>query len=133
MMQSIPRLWQCASVFLLFRLPMQAFTVFLVFYYFGKPLLLELVWPSPPHEPVQPCRFKFVGARTSDLFRSSLFVLVLPYVLLGIARLLQALSSTFAQLSNCIPHQNAAAALFVECIFWGFSVISAHSYVQLKR
>jgi hypothetical protein len=49
-MQSRARLSQCAAIFLLFCLPIEVFTVFLVFYYFGKTLFLELIWLSRPHD-----------------------------------------------------------------------------------
>ena len=120
-MQPIARLLQCALILLLFCLPFQAFTVFLGLYYFGKTLFLELVWPTPPDEP-RP--FRLIGTRTSDLFRSSLFVLVLPYLLLGIALFLQASSSIFARLSTHIPYRNAAASFSVECVLQASSLIS---------
>jgi len=129
-MQSIARLSQCALIFLLFCLPIQAFTVFLILYYFGKTLFLELVWSSVPDEP-RP--FRPVRIRTSDLFRSSLFVLVLPYLLLGIALFLQASSSMFAQLSKHIPYQNAAASFFVECVLQASSLISHVPFAQFRN
>jgi len=128
MTQLSTRVLQCAFIFLLFSLPNQAFTLFLVFYYCGKHFFLELVFPSEG-VPLRP----FSSFVASDLLRSSLFVLALPYVLLGIALLLQASSSTVAEVSNLIPYRNASAAILAECILLACSCISTLPYVPLEH
>jgi len=131
-MHSSACLSHCAYIFLLFCLPIHAFAVFLVFYYFAKTIFLAFACPSLETVHMGPSR-KLATPRASDLFRSSLLVLLLPYMLFGIAFLLQASSSTLAHLSDRIPYQNAGAAFIVECSLRAFSWIRARPKVSLEQ
>src|SRR5271170_1332194 len=112
-MPSLPHLSGHVSLFLLFfltTLPLGALSVFLILY-FGKNFLRTIVWPHPLDHQDRP-----IIPRTSDLFRSSLLLLILPYLLSGVAFLLQASSSSLIHLSNRIPYQNAAVTFALECV-----------------
>jgi len=111
-------------LFFLTRLPRNAFSVFLTFY-FSKTLLRTFVWGLPAD------RQDSLILRTSDLFWSSLFLLILPYLLFGVALLLQASSCSIIQFSRYIPYQNATAAFALECILLFLQRIK-ELYVQFE-
>src|SRR5271154_560531 len=128
-MPSLPHLSGYVSLFLLFfltNLPLNAFFIFLILY-FGKNFLRTIVWPHSLDHQDRP-----IIPRTSDLFWSSLLLLILPYLLSGVAILLQASSSSLIHLSNRIPYQNAAVAFALECVLLSSQwIIRFHVHFEL--
>jgi hypothetical protein len=111
-MSSLPRLLGYPFLFFfLTMLPLNAFSIFLIFY-FCKSLLQTIVFSHPLDQQDRP-----IISHTSNLFRSSLCLLILPYLLSRVAFLLQASSSSLIDFSNRIPYQNAAVAFALECVF----------------
>jgi len=110
-------------LFCLTVLPFNAFPLFLAVY-FGKRFLTRSLWPRrPPDQHTFPVHI-------SDLFWFSLSLVVLPYILYGLAFLLDASALFILRLSNRVPHSNAAVAIALECSMIGFQWIQGR-YVQI--
>jgi len=108
-------IWLVLLVFLTTALPLSAFSIFLALYFCAS-FLRSFLWPSAV-ERCLPVMILNAIPGTSDLFWSSSLLLLLPYVLFGIAVLLQASSSSIIHLGTWIPHQNAAIAFALECVW----------------
>ena len=117
------------SLFVLFCLtvlPFNAFPLFLVVY-FGKCVLMRLVWPRRPPDYDTLIAFSL---HISDLFWFSVALIVLPYILHGLAFLLDASALSVLRLSNRIPQANATAAIALECSLISFQWIQGR-YVRI--
>ena len=114
-------------LFCLTVLPFNAFPLFLAGY-FGKRFLMRSLWPR--RHPDDHTLITF-HVHISDLFWFSSALVVLPYILHGLAFLLDASALSVLRLSNRIPHSNAAAAIALECSLICFQWIQGH-YVQIQ-
>jgi len=111
-------IWLVLLLFLTTALPPIAFAIFLVLY-FSMSFLRTFLWPSAL-DPYLPVTILNATPGISDLFWSSILLLLLPYSLFGLALLLQASSSSIIHLGNSIPHHNAAIACALECVLFCF-------------
>jgi len=100
--------WVCVFLFLLILLPINAFSIFLVFY-FGCSTLRNIYAPSTPVNWI-------VRRHPSCLLQCCLFLIIFRYILPAFAFLLRVSSSSIIHLSNNIPLWNATLVFAVECI-----------------
>lgn len=115
-MSSWPRFSGYVSLLLVFflgALPLDAFSLFLAFY-FCQNLWRQLFWSSAVRR-----RDASVIPYPSNLFWSSVLLLCLPYILFGAASLLQFSSSSIIRMGQGIPYRNALAAIILEGILLG--------------
>ena len=105
-------------ILLLTALPTKFFLVFSVFYSCGG--ILPAMIRQPAAAPEEATSFT---SRLTNFFWSSLFVLILPYGLRGLACLLRAWSCCIYELGDRIPVQNAKTAFAIQCILLSLSYL----------
>jgi len=101
-----------ALILLLIALPSKPFLVFAVFYSCTS-VILPALSRQPPAPPKQAPSY---APRLTNLFWSSLVVLILPHCLRGLSFVLHAWSCCVYDLGDRIPVQSAATAFAIECI-----------------
>jgi hypothetical protein len=114
-------------ILLFTALPTKTFVVFAVFYSCGS--ILPAMIPRPVAAPEEATSF---NSRLTDFFWPSLFVLILPYGLRGLACLLRAWSCYIYDLGDRIPVQNAATAFAIQCILLSVPYLKALHVLRLK-